>query len=226
MSFWSPLSLWARILLSHIVFVGTYLSKNIFANAYSRDLWERESEDPFPPYLPFNPRWWDDISTLRQQKQKEVRAEVGLSSSFVSLPGAKPLPWFPFPIPGLATWTPSPGSRVTSSPSPSLTSGWGRQRWSTGGTWPPLTQPSPSGRSAGAQQGWATQAGWSSSGSWPRQNGFLCLRCGLVLSRWICHNFALFWTELYSFKLILSWLDQHGMYHEQYSGSLYNFCSN
>ena len=59
---------------------------------------------------------------------------------------------------------------------PSQTSGWGRQRWSTGGTWPPLTPPSPSGRSTEVPWSSASTRGSSSCRSSPQGGASACKR--------------------------------------------------
>ena len=95
----------------------------IFTKIPSQEFWERESDDLtlFPP--PCNAPWCKCLPTVNQQKQHqmEVEAGVGLSSSLASLPGGTMITLTPFP--GSVTSTRRPGLRVTSSLSPSRTSG-------------------------------------------------------------------------------------------------------
>ena len=95
----------------------------IFTKIPSQEFWERESDDLtlFPP--PCNAPWCKYLPTVNQQKQHqmEVEAGVGLSSSLASLPGGTMITLTPFP--GSVTSTRRPGLRVTSSLSPSRTSG-------------------------------------------------------------------------------------------------------
>ena len=132
--------------------------------------------------------------TSRQRSSRKYRSDKKSAWAAVLLVCQVAEHSLPHSFPGLAISTLRPALKATSSPSPSRTSGWGRPRWSTGGTSPPQTPLSPSGRSAGVRPGWVTQAGSSSSGSWQRPRNFLCLRSGRDLSRCFSCSFLAFFV--------------------------------